>query len=139
MNDNWRTPRVIYEALDQEFHFDFDPCPSDPSFDGLKVDWGQSNFVNPPYSQTTKWCEKALIESHKGKIVVMILRLDASTRWFRDIVLPNAEVRLFFDRIWFVNPSTGKASRSDHASILAIFNDSPIRLNLPIIPNGRKR
>lgn len=133
MNDYWQTPKALYDTLNQDFHFDFDPCPSDPSFDGLLVEWGESNFVNPPYSQTGKWCEKALAESRKGKKVVMLLRLDASTRWFRDVVLPHAEVRLFYDRVWFVNPKTGKQTRSDHASILAIFNGGSERLNLRVI------
>lgn len=25
--DDWKTPRSFYDLLDQEFHFDFDPCP----------------------------------------------------------------------------------------------------------------
>jgi phage N-6-adenine-methyltransferase len=138
MSDNWETPKAIYDKLNSEFHFDFDPCPSNPQFDGLSVVWGLSNFVNPPYSQTEKWCRKALEESRKGKLVVMLLRLDASTHWFRDVVLPNAEVRLFYDRVSFINPKTGKASRSDHASILAIFGNGGPRLNLPIIENGKR-
>lgn len=138
-SDDWRTPKAIYDALDAEFHFDFDPCPyPKPDWDGLEREWGQSNFVNPPYSETEKWCRKALVESQKGKTVVMLLRLDASTKWFRDIVLPNAEIRLFYDRISFVNSITNKSSRSDHASILAIFNHSSKRLDLPIISNGKR-
>lgn len=140
MNDDWQTPKEIYDMLNSEFHFDFDPYPfPKPQWDGLSREWGQSNFVNPPYSETEKWCRKALIESKKGKIVVMLLRLDASTKWFRDLILPNAEIRLFFDRIWFINSSTGKASRSDHASILAILNHSSKRLNLPIIYDVRSK
>ena len=137
-NDDWCTPKAVYDMLNAEFHFDFDPCPYPRSQeDGLAIEWGKCNFVNPPYSETEKWCRKALIESLKGKTVVMLLRLDASTKWFRDLILPNAEVRLFYDRISFINPQTGKASRSDHASILAIFNGSAKRLDLPIISNGK--
>lgn len=25
---NWKTPKAFYQALDAEFGFDFDPCPS---------------------------------------------------------------------------------------------------------------
>ena len=138
MNDNWCTPKAIYDALDSEFHFDFDPCPYPrSSWDGLTIEWGRVNFVNPPYSETGKWCQKALEEHAKGKVVVMLLRLDASTKWFRDLILPNAEIRLFYDRLSFVNPLTGKASRSDHASILAILNENPKKLNLAVISNGK--
>ena len=48
--DNWQTPKWLYDELDAEFHFNFDPCPLNSTFDGLKCDWGESNFVNPPYS-----------------------------------------------------------------------------------------
>jgi hypothetical protein len=38
----WVTPPEMYAALDEEFHFDFDPCPHPrpDGFDGLAVDWG---------------------------------------------------------------------------------------------------
>jgi len=133
-SDLWRTPKKIYDDLDKEFHFDFDPCPypKPDGFDGLKCEWGFHSFVNPPYSETEKWVKKSIDEYKKGKIVVMILRLDASTRWFRDFILPNAEIRLFEDRLCFVN-TDGKSSRSDHASILAVMDEKKKRLNLPII------
>lgn len=132
--DNWRTPKKIYEDLDKEFHFDFDPCPYPmPDWDGIEVEWGNSNFVNPPYSETERWIRKALLERrYMDRNSVMLLRLDASTKWFRDLILPNAEIRLFDDRLHFVNMN-GKASRSDHASILAIMNGSKKRLNLKVI------
>ena len=132
-SDNWRTPKNIYEYLDREFHFDFDPCPyPKPDWDGLIIDWGSCNFCNPPYSETELWVKKALEERKKGKSVVMLLRLDASTKWFRDLILPNAEIRLFDDRLHFVNRE-GKGSRSDHASILAVMNGSKKRLDIEII------
>ena len=60
---DWRTPSELYEKLDAEFHFDFDPCPPDPQFDGLEIEWGDRNFVNPPYGRCTKtgvtaWAKK---------------------------------------------------------------------------------
>src|SRR2546428_13803415 len=47
---NWITPPDFYKKLDEEFHFDFDPCPYPlPAWDGLQVDWGHGIYVNPPY------------------------------------------------------------------------------------------
>ena len=55
---NWKTPRALYDALHQRFEFDFDPCPTNPTFDGLDVEWGESNFCNPPYGGVLKhWVE----------------------------------------------------------------------------------
>ena len=53
-NDNWATPNWLYKRLDYEFHFDFDPCPLFHDFDGLEVEWGSSNYVNPPYNRVDK-------------------------------------------------------------------------------------
>lgn len=79
---NWRTPKHLYDKLNEEFNFDFDPCPVAPDFDGLKVEWGKCNFVNPPYSrEVKKWCEKAVKEWKKGKTVVMLVASRTDTSW----------------------------------------------------------
>ena len=62
---DWATPQDLYKVLDQEFDFDFDPCPLNPQplFDGLITCWGLRNFVNPPYNrEISKWLNKALEE-----------------------------------------------------------------------------
>ena len=50
----WITQPEIYEALDKEFKFDFDPCPypHQEGFDGTEVDWGNSSYCNPPFRKT---------------------------------------------------------------------------------------
>jgi len=58
---DWKTPKALYQALDAEFGFDFDPCPSKPTFDGLTVDWGERNYVNPPYGRAIgNWIKKGM-------------------------------------------------------------------------------
>ncbi|MDX9802797.1 MAG: hypothetical protein RBS96_02040 [Dehalococcoidales bacterium] len=54
--DHWATPMAFYDKLNEEFNFDFDPCPLYAEFDGLDKQccWGESNFINPPYSQKLK-------------------------------------------------------------------------------------
>lgn len=37
---DWKTPKAVYQVLDAEFHFDFDPCPPTPNFNGLETEWG---------------------------------------------------------------------------------------------------
>ncbi len=134
ITDHWRTPEKIYNLLNKEFNFDFDPCPfmGHKKFNGLNIDWKNINFVNPPYSESELWIKKSLIEHKKGKTVVLLLRLDASTKWFRDLILPNCEIRLFDDRLHFKDLD-GKCKRSNFTSIIAIMNSSKKRLNLPII------
>ena len=103
-HDNWSTPKEVYDALNAEFHFNDDPCPlfgSDNGGEGLLRESGTSVFMNPPYSKPEPWCEKAVLESRKGKTVVGLLRGDTSTRWFHKWVLPFAEVRFIKGRLRF--------------------------------------
>lgn len=117
-HDDVPTPRSLYEELDREFHFDFDPCPPNPDglrdFDGLG-DWKERNYVNPPYSDKTRWIQKAIAEMKKGHLTVMLLPVDTSTSWFHDLVLPNAEIRWIRGRVHF----TGKPA--PFASMICIF------------------
>jgi len=90
--DNVATPKWLYDVLDAQHHFDHDPCPLEPTFDGLNTPWGSSNFVNPPYTSVKLWIKKALEEStvHKRKSVLLIPFRPSRKYWF-DLVYPNAE------------------------------------------------
>jgi len=55
--DDWKTPGELYQKLNNEFHFNFDPCPLNHNvekWDGTLIDWKSSNFINPPYSRKLK-------------------------------------------------------------------------------------
>ena len=102
LNQNGRTPKDLYEKLDKEFNFDFDPCPKNPTFDGLKISWKQSNFVNPPFDEQKLWINKAYEESLKNKICVMLLPSRTDTKIFHEIILPLAhEIRFIKGRLRF--------------------------------------
>lgn len=121
---DWKTPKAIYAALDAEFHFDFDPSPADNHFDyrrnngqelfpldgtvppyvedGLKTNWGKSNYCNPPYgSELPKWIRKGHEEWKKGKTVVFLIPSRTDTRWFHDYILGQAEIRFIKGRLKF--------------------------------------
>ena len=113
-SDNWATPTELYNILDNEFHFDFDPCPLmvgeiDPSKDGLSIDWGNSNFVNPPYSRKLKeaFVKRAVEMQAIGKTSVLLIPVSTSTALFHDIILPNAtDVRFLRGRVKFIGVNT---------------------------------
>ncbi len=46
--DDWETPEWLYNELDKEFNFDFDPCPLHANFNGLSISWGKSSFLTLP-------------------------------------------------------------------------------------------
>lgn len=101
---DWKTPKVFYEKLNEEFKFDFDPCPSDPTFDGLNVEWGGVNYVNPPYKTKMQdaFIRKGFEEWKKGKTVVFLIPARTDTQRFHDIILPFAtEIRFIKGRLKF--------------------------------------
>lgn len=83
-SDNWTTPDYLFNYLNNIYNFDFDPCPlnNNPDFNGLSIEWGNSNFVNPPYSNTTSWVDKAIEENKKGKTVVLLIPSRTDTKYF---------------------------------------------------------
>lgn len=102
-SDNWKTPIDVYNKLNEEFNFDFDPCPlnDNPDFDGLSVEWGNSNFINPPYSNISAWCKKAYEESLKGKTCVMLIPSRTDTRYWHDYIMKAKEIRFIKGRLKF--------------------------------------
>jgi hypothetical protein len=63
----WLTPPELYKKLDNEFHFDFDPCPYPQTFDSLEIEWGKMNYVNPPFSKPLMpFIHKSIAEQKKG-------------------------------------------------------------------------
>ena len=112
--DEWYTPLDLFNALDDEFHFDLDPCATDENHkcdlyftkkeNGLIQDWGGHNvFCNPPYGKVIgDWIKKSFIESHKpNTLVVMLLPARTDTSWFHDYILDKAEVRFIRGRLAF--------------------------------------
>jgi hypothetical protein len=101
LRDNWKTPQWLYDQLDAEFNFDFDPCPPHPTFDGLTIEWGQRNYVNPPYGRPIpQWLAKATEEQHRGKLSVFLVPSRTDTRWWHTYCITN-EVRFIKGRLKF--------------------------------------
>ena len=99
---SWLIPREIYDPLDMEFHFDFDPCPyvkdKKDVIDGIGIEWGNVNWINPPFRKDdavnghgpTAFVRKAIEEQKKGKTSVMILQVQS----YVNMLLENgAEIR----------------------------------------------
>jgi hypothetical protein len=95
----WLTPPELMRQLDLEFGFDFDPCPypQPKNFDGLTAEWGQSNYVNPPFKGPTKWVRKAIAEHKKGKRVIFVFPID---KWIHMMIEAGAEIRNLRDIRW---------------------------------------
>ena len=127
-SDNWATPKELYDKLNAEFKFDFDPCPLNSTFDGLVIEWGKSNYINPPYSRQLKeaFVIKATEQAKKGKTCVMLLPVSTSTRLFHRYILRNArEIRFLEGRVRFLGINTKGEYVTDkapmHDSMVVVF------------------
>ena len=108
----WLIPKEIYGPLNKEFNFDFDPCPYPYKRDGIEIDWGKSNWVNPPFRKIdsvnghgpTAFVRKAIEEFKKGKASVLILPVQS---YVNLLLEAGAELRPV-GRVKWISAITGK-------------------------------
>lgn len=104
--------------LDDEFHFDFDPCPCPrpEGFDGLTIEWGRSNYVNPPFLTTieggrktgmTSRVRRAIEEQAKGNTSVLVYPQHG---WVHMLVKAGAELRSLGKVKWLDIEDSGSSS-----------------------------
>lgn len=126
LSDHWNTPKSLYKKLDQEFDFNYDPCPlwsglGMREYDGLGS-WKERNFINPPYSEVVKWINHGYVESLKGKLCVFLVASRTDTAWFHDYVLQYAkEIRFIRGRLKF-NDDPDPLKRAPFPSCIVIFD-----------------
>lgn len=102
VNHKWETQDEIYQELNKEFHFDFDPCPPNPTFNGLVVNWGNVSFCNPPYGrEISKWIQKGYQQYLHGKTVVFLIPSRTDTQWWHKYVMKATEIRFIEGRLRF--------------------------------------
>lgn len=125
--DERETPDELFLELDKEFHFTLDVCATPENAkchryftvadNGLEQNWGgEVCWMNPPYSQTGKWMEKALRESHRGATVVCLVPAATDTKWWHEIA-SNGQVRFIRGRLRF----KGMRASAPFPSVIVIF------------------
>jgi site-specific DNA-methyltransferase (adenine-specific) len=114
-NDDWATPRDLFDQQNRLHKFDLDVAASSTNHlckewfgldhddesrrDGLAADWYGHVWCNPPYGRVIKdWVLKA---SQHHDLVVMLLPARTDTKWFHELVLPNASVEFIKGRLKF--------------------------------------
>lgn len=120
--DHWATPAWLYDALDAEFGFNYDPCPLNCEGDALLEDWsGKRCFINPPYSNIEPWVRKA----RQAEIAVLLLPVRTDSNWHRLLIEKDIETRYFRKRIAFLQNG--------------LPMDSPRFASLVAVVRGRQR
>ena len=110
---NCETPQRFFDALDARFHFTLDVCATPENAkvsryfteqdNALAQHWQGTCWMNPPYGQIPHWLDKARQESDTGAIVVCLLPVRTSTRWWRDYVMKAHQVIFITGRLHFNN------------------------------------
>lgn len=120
----WATPQSFFNSLVEEFDIgDFDPCPINPTIDGLLIPWvsDKTVFVNPPFSKQLKedflYHGLEQVENQSCPSVLYLIPCSTSTALFHQMILKHASLIFFLDkRIAFegfdaagnwINPRTG--------------------------------
>jgi len=112
-NDEWSTPQDLFDKYNSLFNFTLDVSASDENnkckkyftkeIDGLNQSWKDNRcWMNPPYSEVSKWIKKADEESIHA-ITVALVFAKTDTRWFHQHVYKKWEVEFIKGRIKFSN------------------------------------
>jgi len=125
----WLIPKDIYGPLNEEFNFDFDPCPYPYKQDGITIDWGKSNWVNPPFRKKdshnghgpTAFVRKAIEEQKKGRTSVLILPVQS---YVNMLLEAGAELRPM-GRVKWIDAISGKPDKNPSTNILFVLRGSP--------------
>lgn len=129
--DHWATPSAVFDGLNKEFNFDFDPCPLKSTEDGTKIKWRGNAFCNPPYSKIGEFIRGGLYYLSTGDCAVAVYLLPArtDTAWFHEFCLRAAEIRFIKGRLRF-----GAAKNSaPFPSMIVVFREwviSPTNISL---------
>ena len=101
--DNWKTPEWLMRLFDSDCWID--RTPIDYTKDCLISEWNDDrryNYLNPPYSNPLPFILKG-IEQHKkhGITVAFLLKLDTSTKWYRELVSADAHFIYVGERLHY--------------------------------------
>ena len=130
----WITPPEIYEKLNKEFNFDFDPCPYPfNGIDGTEIEWGKSTYLNPPFRKSdgkfgkgpTAFVRKAIEENEKGKTIVIMMN---TNNLINMLIEARAEMRSM-GRVRWLDGKTKKPWKSPSNTTCFILRgkDNPLK------------
>lgn len=133
IRDEWATPQDLWDLLNREFRFTLDAAASPANAKTrrffsekescLLEPWRGRVWLNPPYSNSRPFLEKARAEVKSGRaaFVVCLIKAAADTdRYFQNVRFAQ-EIRRMVGRVHFVPPSGIEASSPKFGCDLVIF------------------
>lgn len=151
-SDEWATPQVLVNWLNQTFTFTLDAASTHENAkcerhftiedDGLSQSWaGERVWLNPPYSQISPWMKKAYESARDDRsTVVCLVAARTDTRWWQDWVKGKAnEVEFLAGRVTFSRPGKD-ANTAPFPSAIVIYRPPIQRSHTrPPVTNGGGR
>lgn len=136
--DEWATPPELLRPLDSAVGgFDLDPCSGaerksiatetyTEADDGLTQAWHGTVWANPPYSDMEAWMRKAVGESNKDGVDLILVLAPArtSTQWFHKYATKAAALTFIEGRLTFGDPRD-QVRNAPFPSLLAAFGTVP--------------
>lgn len=111
---HWLTPPDVMAHLVRHWGpFDFDPIPfpRPAGYEALAVEWGQRNYVNPPFRGKpgpTAFVRKAIAEQAKGRSSLLVLPVQS----YVNLLLEAGATAFSLGRIRWLHVETGEPMRN---------------------------
>lgn len=127
-DDDWYTPKTLFDALGVTFDIDVAAPPGGVSWipatryyteqdDGLDAPWDGSIWMNPPYSKPKPWVERMAREHTEG---IALVPADCSTSWWQTGAKWSELVCLIRGRMVFVQPGNQNVTSAPFPSCLFV-------------------
>ena len=99
-SDHWSTPKEIYDYYIKYLEY-YDPCPlKDNDFDFRLIK--QNIFLNPPYSDISRWIDWAIYNwSMTNKHVVILIPSRTDTKYFHKLLECGCDLEFIKGRLKF--------------------------------------
>lgn len=128
--DDWATPLPIYRwFMGRGF---VDPCPLNSIMDNLSYDFSESDlFINPPYSNISKWVDFAIENHLKGNLtknIVLLIPSRTDTKYFHRLMQYGCEFSFFKGRLKF----GGSKNSAPFPSVLVFLKGKGINTILEV-------
>jgi len=152
-NMEWRTPKMIFDALDREFGFEVDAAASPANAlcdhywtvddNSLSIDWsttitsatggGPTVFLNPPYGRGLgAWVDKAIEQQARGCTVVMVLMACTDTKWWAKLWNSAHEVRFVTGRVKFLDRNGKEQNAAPKGTAIVVFRPFVHNSKMPL-------
>ena len=83
-NDQWSTPKNIYDFFISSGFVDFNPLSLNYE-DSLRKQFSCNLFCNPPYSNIEPFVDYMIEHCKNGYTIVMLLPTRSGTKWFKKL------------------------------------------------------